>query len=74
MFTYNYAGGALDNHEIRIEISRWLTPRRDALGMCRSHTSRHHADQPAGGGQKANVAASVHRFNARAGTTTEVAS
>lgn len=55
MFTFDYAGGALHNREMSIEISRWGDPaRKNAQYLLQPYY----------------VAANVHRFNAPAGTLT----
>jgi hypothetical protein len=55
MFTYDYAGGALHNREMSIEISRWGD---------RAKKNAQYVLQPY------YVATNVHRFNAPAGTLT----
>jgi hypothetical protein len=55
MFTYDYAGGALHNREMNIEISRWGDPAKK---------NAQYVMQPY------YVAANVHRFNAPAGALT----
>jgi hypothetical protein len=58
MLTYRYAGGALRNLEMNIEISRWGDPaKKDPRYLLQPYY----------------VAANVHRFNEPAGTLTEVA-
>jgi len=55
IFTYDYAGGALHNREMSIEISRWGDPaKKNAQYVLQPYY----------------VAANVHRFNAPAGTLT----
>jgi hypothetical protein len=55
MFTFDYAGGALHNREMSIEISQWGDPaRKNAQYILQPYY----------------VAANVHRFNAPAGTLT----
>jgi len=59
MFIYDYAGGALHNREMSIEISRWGdSPKKDAQYLLQPYYA----------------AVKVHRFNEPAGTLTEVAS
>lgn len=55
MFTFDYAGGALHNREMSIEISRWGDPeRKNAQYILQPYY----------------VAANVHRFNTPSGTLT----
>lgn len=58
MLTYDYAGGALRNLEMSIEISRWGHPAKEAARYLL---------------QPYYVAANVHRYNEPAGTLTKVA-